>query len=157
MLSRLGRRGGGWGRFCFCVSGHQPRAPVLSEYGTYDTVKARFWPWLSGRSPEDVSSFSFFHAVLKRHLIADGRLKHIVEAGKARGWMEVVGVLEYQVLNIAGLAFKVQYWGSRVQLRDNASSFHSSLSVVHDLQGYLAHKKQPTPVGPPWDYRLVLL
>ena len=22
-----------------------------SEYGTYKTVKARFWPWLSGKSP----------------------------------------------------------------------------------------------------------
>ena len=25
--------------------------PLLSEFGTYETVKARFWPWLSGESP----------------------------------------------------------------------------------------------------------
>ena len=28
---------------------HAPgELPTLSEYGTYETVKARFWPWLSG-------------------------------------------------------------------------------------------------------------
>ena len=25
--------------------------PLSSEYGTYKTVNARFWPWLSGKSP----------------------------------------------------------------------------------------------------------
>jgi len=28
--------------------------PMSSEYGTYRTVKARFWPWLSGTSPYNI-------------------------------------------------------------------------------------------------------
>jgi len=31
---------------------------LLSEYGTCKTVKARFWPWLSDKSPLNVSSCS---------------------------------------------------------------------------------------------------
>ena len=27
------------------------QGPLPSEYGTYKTVKARFWPWLSGQGP----------------------------------------------------------------------------------------------------------
>ena len=26
------------------------QTPLSSEYGTCETVKARFWPWLSGKS-----------------------------------------------------------------------------------------------------------
>ena len=32
--------GGGW----------RVMGPLSSQYGTYKTVKARFWPWLSGKS-----------------------------------------------------------------------------------------------------------
>ena len=32
--------------------------PLSSEYGTYKTVKARFWPWLSEKSPEILSRCS---------------------------------------------------------------------------------------------------
>jgi hypothetical protein len=28
--------------------------PLSSEYGIYKTVKAIFWPWLSGESPQNV-------------------------------------------------------------------------------------------------------
>jgi len=34
--------------------------PQSSEYGTYRTVKARFGPWLSGKSPRTRSNGSLF-------------------------------------------------------------------------------------------------
>ena len=30
------------------------RVPLLSEFGTYKTVTARFWPWPSGKSPQSL-------------------------------------------------------------------------------------------------------
>ena len=33
---------------------------LSSEYGTYKTVKARCWPWLSGESPLSLLSCSLF-------------------------------------------------------------------------------------------------
>ena len=32
----------------------------LGEYGTYVSVKARFWPWLSGKLPQTFSNCSLF-------------------------------------------------------------------------------------------------
>jgi len=32
----------------------------LLEVGTYKTVKTRFWPWLSGKSLENIFSCSLF-------------------------------------------------------------------------------------------------
>ena len=34
--------------------------PLSSEYGTYKTAKARFWPWLSGTSPQKHVSYSLY-------------------------------------------------------------------------------------------------
>ena len=31
-------------------TGQRVYQPLSSDYGTYTTVKARFWPWLSGES-----------------------------------------------------------------------------------------------------------
>jgi len=33
---------------------------LSSEHDTYKTVKAKFWPWLSGRSPSNLRSCSPF-------------------------------------------------------------------------------------------------
>ena len=33
------------------------QAPLSSKYGTEKTVMARFWPWLSGKSPQVVLSW----------------------------------------------------------------------------------------------------
>ena len=34
--------------------------PLSSECGTCETVKARFWPWLSGKNPQNVFSCPLF-------------------------------------------------------------------------------------------------
>ena len=53
--------------------------PLSREYGTYKTVKIRGWPWLSGKSPENVSCKKYvshgastpsFRACRERILIA---------------------------------------------------------------------------------------
>ena len=36
------------------------RLPPSSEYGTCKTVTARFWPWLSGQSPYNLSRHAIF-------------------------------------------------------------------------------------------------
>ena len=36
------------------------RTPLSGEYGRYKTVKARFWPWLAGESPQTLSSCPLF-------------------------------------------------------------------------------------------------
>jgi len=48
-----------------CFGGSAPEGvpvcfltPLSSGCGTYKTVTARFWPWLEGKSPENVSSCS---------------------------------------------------------------------------------------------------
>jgi hypothetical protein len=46
--------------------------PLSSEYGTHEPVRARFWPWLSGKSLENVWNCSLF--ARKRHLGAKGRV-----------------------------------------------------------------------------------
>ena len=33
-------------------AGRRSHAPLSSQYGTHKTVEARFWPWLSGKSPQ---------------------------------------------------------------------------------------------------------
>jgi len=40
------------------VSKRASRKPLSIEYGTYKTVKARFWPWLVGKSPDNLLSCS---------------------------------------------------------------------------------------------------
>jgi len=34
--------------------------PRSSEYATHKTVKARFWPWISGKGPYNISSCPLF-------------------------------------------------------------------------------------------------
>ena len=52
------------------VEMHDNNAQILvsqvasPEYGTYKTVKDRFWPWISGESPFTVSSCSLFAAAV---------------------------------------------------------------------------------------------
>ena len=40
-----------------------PSPPLPSEYGTHKTVNARFWPWLSGKSPSNLLRCSLFDQV----------------------------------------------------------------------------------------------
>jgi len=44
---------------------------LSSEYGTYTTVKARFWAWLVGKSPEPFSSCSLGRGVTTRRVLAN--------------------------------------------------------------------------------------
>ena len=40
---------------------HRPiRSPLPSEHGTYRTVTARLWPWLSGENPQNLLSCPLF-------------------------------------------------------------------------------------------------
>ena len=46
-----------------CRVGAPPRQTeraLLGECGTYKTVNAIFWPWLSGKSPENILGFPLF-------------------------------------------------------------------------------------------------
>jgi len=45
----------GYGLLRGTGTGRSPRS-LSSEHGTYQTVKTRFWPWLSGKSPSNVLS-----------------------------------------------------------------------------------------------------
>ena len=73
--------------------GLHPTHPLPSEYGTYKTVKARFWSWLSGEGPRHISRCSLFARKQSRHprlvLVVDpsfralsGRLKFTVRRHK---------------------------------------------------------------------------
>jgi len=39
---------------------HISSCPLSGEYGTCKTVMAKFWPWLSGKGPRDLSSCTRF-------------------------------------------------------------------------------------------------
>ena len=41
------------------VMGTHETKPLLSKYGTYNIVKARFWPWVSGKVLETFQVFAF--------------------------------------------------------------------------------------------------
>jgi hypothetical protein len=48
------------------------RESLSSEYGTYETVKARFWPWLSGETPQTLLSGSLFACRIRRSTFRGG-------------------------------------------------------------------------------------
>ena len=41
--------------------------PLSSKHGTLKTIEARFWPWLSGKSPQTLSSCSLFTRKRPQH------------------------------------------------------------------------------------------
>ena len=41
---------------------------LSSEYGTYKTVKVKFWSWLAGRGPFNIVSFTFGSGEDRLHL-----------------------------------------------------------------------------------------
>ena len=63
-----------------------PRArfrQLTSEHGTYKTVKARFWPWFSGKSPQHLLTCSLFarkrtERKLLQGMLGSGVLSHIM-------------------------------------------------------------------------------
>ena len=63
--------------------------PLLGEYGTCTTVKARFWPQLSGKSPQNVLSCRLF--ARQRHVLwelqeadAEAHTAKVVKATSSR-------------------------------------------------------------------------
>ena len=67
--------------------------PLSSEYGTYKTVKTKFWTWLSNESPEKLLKYSLV-ARKRNHIVCArstrwsegcGREEKLVRAGVARG------------------------------------------------------------------------
>ena len=51
--------------------------PLSREHGMYKTVKARFWPWLAGKSPHNLFSCSLF--ALQRVVQLIGQLNYITQ------------------------------------------------------------------------------
>ena len=57
-------------------------APLSSEYGTYTTVKARFWPFLSGKTPQTLLSGSNLARKRRKKwsVVKRGSLNEVVES-----------------------------------------------------------------------------
>jgi len=88
-------------------------APLSSEYGTYKTVKARFWPWFSGKDPLNLVSCSLFaptphslctphrtpYAARRRAAAARGVVPYLLDSGSGYA---VLGLgLNNQLIHLA--------------------------------------------------------
>ena len=114
---------------CFVV-------PLSSQYGTCQTVKTGFWSSLSGKSPFKLFPFRS----------GTGGLSwvHITPASWYRG-QQIRDTVRAPYNNTSG-----RDCVKSLRLRLHGTCPQSQgVCGRRDLQGYLAHKKPPPPLGPP--------
>ena len=100
--------------------------PLSSEYGTHETVKARFWPWLSGGSPRNLSSRS-------RKVSSEyGTHKTI----KARFWPWLSGESPKNASSCSLFARKRH---SNTQKKKRCEKFRREISFVTDDRKHRGH------------------
>ena len=90
-----------------------------AEHGTYTTVKARFRPWLSGESPQNLMSCSLF--ARKRYVSGRSADAHRRVALRAGPTCASVGLTDNSQVDILELWYKFVHFGGGA-IRDAAPS-----------------------------------
>ena len=88
--------------------------PLTSEYGTYKTVKARFWPLLSGTSPANLARCSRFRRSCpslrsRRRLVWGSRLGFGIRDSRFEIWVRTT--LQLHAWMKTSVVLGVSVWG----------------------------------------------
>ena len=109
--------------------------PLSSESGAYETVRARFWTWLSGERAQ-----GRFEGLSGENLHTFQGVPSLIGSG--------IGKVTKLVRSTRKSCKCRQEWrgclGRAVRVQDSGCR-GSGLTPVDGVQGYLAHKKHPPP------------